>query len=246
MRLARLLADPWTAGAGVFVGALATAGLQLPLAVGLGAAAASYAVGTAVKALTHDRGSTPVERPRAVELPPRGSSARVLYDRAVTAVDELGELARAQPPGPLRARAQEVAASARSALEGVAGIAAQTVVLERALERVDVRQATQDLRRLESTAPSGPAHASSLAAVRSQLAVASRLDGARREAHDRLLSAVLGLESLVASTAEVLAVAATTADGDAGARIAALSEGLTALRQGLAEAEATSRQALSG
>lgn len=248
MRLGRLLADPWTVGAGGFIGALATAGLGLPVAIGVAAGLGGYAVGTAVKALTgrHDRGRE--AGPSAPVLPPPGTDARALYERARAAVGELGELAEAQGPGPLRDQAVDVRARAQDALDGIARIAGQTVVLERALARVDEAQVRRDLRRLEQARdhePSAASYEEALAAVRSQLAVAARLGKAQRDACARLLSAVVGLESLVASMAEVVAMAHGSWDGNAGERIRELAASLTGLREGLAEAEETSRQALS-
>jgi hypothetical protein len=246
VRLARLLADPWTVGAGTFIGALAVAGLGLPVAVGAAAAVGGYAVGTAVKALTsRDRDPGPQPAPDLV-LPPHGTEARALYERARAAVGDLGEIAESQQPGPLREQAGSVHGQAREALDGIGRIAAQTVVLRSALTRVDVAQAQRDALRLEQArAQDGGAHEESLAAVRSQLEVAARLEKAARAAENRLLSSALGLEALVASLAEVVAMASSTGDGDAGPRIRSLTEDLTGLRQGLAEAEETSRRALS-
>ncbi len=246
MRLARLLADPWTFGAGTFLGALAGVGVGIgaPAAVGIGVV--GYAVGTAVKALT-SRDDTGSEPPPGLVLPPRGSSARVLYDRAKAAVADLGEIAGTPTSAPLRAQAGSVHEQAREALDGIARIAAQTVVLRQALERVDVAQAQRDAQALErAQAHEGGGHEESLAAVRSQLEVAARLDRAARAADNRLLSSVLGLEALVASMAEVVAMGAGSGDDGAGTRIRGLSEDLTGLRVGLAEAEETSRRALSG
>lgn len=245
MRLARLLADPWTVGAGGFIGALAVAGLGLPLAVGAAAAVGGYAVGTAVKALTS---RPPEQEPAAlpgVVLPPPGTSARALYDRARAAVADLGEIAGAQQHGPLRQQAASVHAQARDALEDIGRIASQTVVLREALSRVDVAQAEREAALLEQAQAREGGHEESLAAVRSQLAVAARLAAAARAADNRLLSSALGLESLVASMAEVAAMASTTGEGDAAPRLRGLAEDLTGLRQGLAEAEETSRRALA-
>lgn len=202
MRLARLLADPWTIGAGGFIGALATAGLGLPVAVGVAAAVGGYAVGTVVKGLTSRDAADAPGRPRT-ELPPRGTDARELYERARAAADELGE------------------------------IAGQTVVLARALGRVDVEQARRDRGHLQRE-PRNPATDAALEAVESQLAV-----------HGRLRAEALGLESLVASLAEVVALASTSGEGPTGSRIRGLADSLDGLRQGLVEAEQASRRALS-
>jgi hypothetical protein len=246
MRLARLLADPWTIGAGTFLGAVAGLGGlgigALPaVAIGVG----GYAVGTAVKALT-SRDEPSASPAPGVVLPPRGTEARTLHDRAWAAVADLGEIASSQQAGPLRAQALSVHEQARDALDGIGRIAAQTVVLREALARVDVAQVQRDALRLEQVQGEG-GHEESLAAVRSRLAVAGRLEKAARAADSRLLSAALGLESLVASMAEVVAMTGGTGDDDrdAGARIRGLADQLGGLREGLAEAEETSRRALT-
>lgn len=246
MRLARLLADPWTIGAGGFIGALATVGLTLSgpagVAVGLGA----YAVGTAVKALT-SRDSDDTSRPRP-ELPPPNTEARALYERARAAADELGEIATGQPAGPVQLQAADVHARAVDTLEEISRLAGQTVVLARALGRVDVEQVRRDqahLERARSAEGSTAASDAALEAVQSQLAVAARLEGAWRETHSRLRAAALGLESLVASLAEVVAMASVSGDGATGTRIRGLADTLDGLRQGLVEAEQASRRALS-
>ena len=241
MRLARLLADPWTIGAGGFIGALAVLGTGYPAAIGAAAALGAYAVGTAVKALT-SRDDTP-DRPQ-VELPPRGTDARELYERARAATDELGEIARSQPAGPVQVQAADVHGRAVDTLEEIARLAGQTVVLARALGRVDVEQARQDRAHLQQERPS-PTTDAALEAVQSQLAVFDRLDSAWRETHARLRAAALGLESLVASLAEVVALASTSGEGPTGSRIRGLADSLDGLRQGLVEAEQASRRALS-
>ena len=246
MRLARLLADPWTIGAGGFIGALATAGLGLPVAVGAAAALGGYAVGTAVKALT-SRTDEGASRPRP-NLPPPGTEARALYERAHEAVDELGEIAAGQPAGPVQLQAADVHGRAVDTLEEISRLAGQTVVLARALGRVDVEQVRRDqahLERVRSAEGRTAASDAALEAVQSQLAVAGRLEAAWRETHSRLRAAALGLESLVASLAEVVAMASVAGDGPTGSRIRGLADTLDGLRQGLAEAEQASRRALS-
>lgn len=247
MRLARLLADPWTIGAGGFVGALATAGLGFPAAVGVAAAVGGYAVGTVVKAMTARDDGEDASRPRP-ELPPPGTEARALYERAREAADELGEIAQGQPAGPVQVQAADVHARAVDTLVEISRLAGQTVVLARALGRVDVEQVRRDQAHLEAArAAEGadPASDAALEAVRSQLAVAARLEGAWRETHARLRAAALGLESLVASLAEVVALASVSGEGPTGTRIRGLADTLDGLRQGLVEAEQASRRALS-
>ena len=247
MRLARLLADPWTIGAGGFIGALATVGLTLSgpagVAVGLGA----YAVGTVVKAMTSRDDDGTTSRPRP-ELPPPNTEARALYERARAAAEELGEIARGQPTGPVQLQAADVHGRAVETLDEIARLAGQTVVLARALGRVDVEQVRRDqvhLERARAAEGGDPASDAALEAVRSQLAVAARLEGAWRETHARLRAAALGLESLVASLAEVVAMASVSGDGATGTRIRGLADTLDGLRQGLVEAEQASRRALS-
>lgn len=245
MRLARLLADPWTIGAGGFVGALATAGLGFPVAIGVAAAVGGYAVGTVVKAMTSRDDETSRPRP---ELPPPGTEARALYERAHEAVDELGEIASGQSAGPVQLQAADVHGRAVDTLEEISRLAGQTVVLARALGRVDIEQVRRDQVHLERARAADGGDAASdaaLEAVQSQLAVHARLEGAWRETHSRLRAAALGLESLVASLAEVVAMASVSGDGPTGTRIRGLADTLDGLRQGLIEAEQASRRALS-
>lgn len=247
MTLARLLADPWTIGAGGFVGALATIGLGLSGPAGIAVAVGGYAVGTVVKGLTAREKPGPGDRPRP-ELPPPGTEARALYERAREAADELGEIAQGQPPGPVQLQAADVHTRAVDTLEEISRLAGQTVVLARALGRVDVEQVRRDQAHLEharSAEGSTAASDAALEAVRSQLAVHARLEGAWRETHARLRAAALGLESLVASLAEVVAMASVSGDGPTGTRIRGLADTLDGLRQGLVEAEQASRRALS-
>lgn len=247
MRLARLLADPWTIGAAGFIGALATIGTSLSGPAGLAIALGGYAVGTGVKALTSRDRATGDPRPRP-ELPPTGTEARALYERARAAAAELGEIASGQPAGPVQVQAADVHARAVDTLEEIARLAGQTVVLGRALARVDVEQVRRDQSQLEhARSADGPDAASdaALEAVQSQLAVFARLEGAWRETHSRLRAAALGLESLVASLAEVVAMASVSGEGPTGSRIRGLADTLTGLREGLVEAEQASRRALS-
>ena len=205
MRLARLLADPWTIGAGGFIGALATVGLGLPVRRSRRAALGGYAVGTAVKALT-SRDDDP-RPPARSSCRRRGTDARELYERAREAAVELGEIARSQPAGPVQVQAADVHSRAVDTLEEIARLAGQTVVLARALGRASTssrRAATVPHLQQESRTPASEA---ALEAVESQLAVFGRLEGAWRETHARLRAAALGLESLVASLAEVVALA---------------------------------------
>lgn len=247
MRLTRLLADPWTIGAGGFVGALATIGLGLSGPAGIAVAVGGYAVGTVVKGLTGRDRPPPGSRPRP-ELPPPGTEARALYERARAAADELGEIADGQPAGPVQLQAADVHARAVETLDEISRLAGQTVVLARALGRVDVEQVRRDqahLERARSAEGRDPSSDAALEAVQSQLAVAARLDGAWRETHSRLRAAALGLESLVASLAEVVAMASVSGEGATGTRIRGLADTLDGLRQGLIEAEQASRRALS-
>ena len=244
MRLARLLADPWTIGAGGFIGALATAGLGLPVAVGAAAALGGYAVGTGVKALT-SRDDDPRGRPQARAAADRHRGPRPLRARTHRRRRARRDR-RGAAGGPVQLQAADVHRRAVETLEEIARLAGQTVVLGRALARVDVEQVRRD------RAPAGlraegstPASDAALEAVESQLAVAGRLEAAWRETHARLRAAALGLESLVASLAEVVAMASVAGDGETGSRIRGLTESLTGLRQGLVEAEQASRRALS-
>jgi len=86
----------------------------------------------------------------------------------------------------------------------------------------------------------------SLDSVEQQLAVAERLSGARDMILARMQATALGLEGLVARTAELLALGASAGVDTTADRIAELTGELDGLRAGLAEAEELSRRVLDG
>jgi hypothetical protein len=85
-----------------------------------------------------------------------------------------------------------------------------------------------------------------LDSVEQQLAVAGRLGDARDMILARMQATALGLEGLVARTAELLALAASSGVDDSADRIGELTSELDGLRAGLAEAEEVSRRVLEG
>ena len=84
----------------------------------------------------------------------------------------------------------------------------------------------------------------SLASVRAQQEIHNRLVAARDGVLARLESGTLGLESLVARVIELSAMAMSGPAGELGA-VDQLGDELEGIRQGLAETEEVSRQALS-
>ena len=84
----------------------------------------------------------------------------------------------------------------------------------------------------------------SLASVRAQQEIHNRLVAARDGVLARLESGTLGLESLVARVIELSAMAVGGPAGELGA-VDQLGDELEGIRQGLAETEEVSRQALS-
>jgi hypothetical protein len=80
--------------------------------------------------------------------------------------------------------------------------------------------------------------------VDEQLAVAARLADARDTLLARMQTTALGLEGLVARTAEVLALTASSGVDTSVDRLDDLTGDLDGLRAGLAEAEEVSRRVL--
>ena len=242
MGLADELREPWGLLVAGVSGGMAWA--LVPTALGPAAVAVGVGVGVAVLGVKALSGVLVGRDPREPEVvgPRRGSAAEHWLTRAQRAVQALDELT-----------VTGAATEAHDVLDAVARLGAQTVVVERALARVDAAGLDQEAARLAAAAAS-PAPAAvraeverSAASVRDRVAVRDRL----REAHDvvlaRMQSAALGLEGVAARMAEVEVLAQTTGSSDrAAAQVAVLTGEVEGLRAGLAEAEALSRRVLDG
>lgn len=240
MSLADELRDPWgllVAGVsgGMVWAVLGASALALPVGVGVGAAVLGVKAVSGV--LLHREPARSV-----TPAPRRGSAAEHWLGRAQRAVGVLDELT-----------VTGAAREAHDVLDAVERLGAQTVVVERALARVDAAGLDEEAARL-SAAAARPAPAGvrseierSAAAVRDRVAVRDRLRATHDTVLARMQSAALGLEGVAARMAEVEALAETTGASDSTtAQVSALTTEVEGLRSGLAEAEALSRRVLDG
>ena len=128
-------------------------------------------------------------------------------------------------------------------------ISGQATAASRALARVDDAALAADADRLRVARATASGDIAvqldrSLASVRAQQEIHDRLVAARNGVLARLESGTLGLESLVARVIELSAMAVSGPAGEFGA-VDQLGDELEGIRQGLAETEEVSRQALS-
>jgi hypothetical protein len=143
-----------------------------------------------------------------------------------------------------------VGAGGAEMVEAMGRFAGQVTAVEDALARVAEPRLRADRARLaDAVSAAGSTQLRSerqraLASVDEQLAVAARLSDARDTLLARMQATVLGLEGLVARTAEVLALTASSGFDTSADRITELAGDLDGLRAGLAEAEEVSRRVL--
>jgi hypothetical protein len=128
-------------------------------------------------------------------------------------------------------------------------LAGQATAAGRALARIDDTALAADAERLRAARATASGDIAvqldrSLASVRAQHEIHDRLVVARNGVLARLESGTLGLESLVAQVIELSAMAVSGPAGELGA-VDQLGDELEGIRQGLAETEEVSRQALS-
>lgn len=256
MTLADELRDPWgllVAGVSggmawaVLAAVTAPAALPVGLAVGAGVLGVKAASGILL-----NRGTSPQRDAQPSPRPPPGSVAAGWVERAEQAVRELDELAVHARTGSLSTQVLSAAGQAGDTLAALARLGAQAGSVQKALARVDDADLDVEARRLaEAARRGGPPGvqtevARSAAAVADRIAVRDRLRAARQTLHARMQAVTLGLETLVARLAEVLALAETSGglEDPAGA-VADLAAELEGLRVGLAETEAVSRGALA-
>jgi hypothetical protein len=251
------LVDPWGGVVAGVAGGLAwavasTSAAAIPL--GLGVAAAVYGAKVASGLVARRLGGrSAVEAgPGRVPLPAprRGSAAEAWLTRARGAIRSLTELI--DSPGSAGARAQllPVRAEATELLDPMRRFGGQVTTVEDALARVATGRLEAERARLAEAvraARSARLRAErerALASVEEQLAVATRLSDARETLLARMQTTALGLEGLVARTAEVLALTASSGVDTSAERIDELTGDLDGLRAGLAEAEEVSRRVL--
>jgi len=240
------LTEPW----GLLLGAAAAGtawAVHLPLAAVGAVGAAVWATKVVTAALERRR---PRQLGRRRTLPVDARSAEGHWvERSDQAAAGFAELAGSMSTGPLAERVAmmqpEVADTAR-ALHRLAG---QATAAGRALARIDGAALAADADRLRAARATASGDIAvqldrSLASVRAQQDIHHRLAAARDGVLARLESGTLGLESLVARVIELSAMAVGGPAGELGA-VDQLGDELEGIRQGLAETEEVSRQALS-
>jgi hypothetical protein len=251
--------DPWggvVAGvAGGLAWAVAAPAGALALPLGIGVAAVVYGVKVGASLLGRRMGGREqLPEADAAQLPPprRGSPAATWLSRADAAVRSLHELVRSPTSAGTREQLAPVAAESAGVLSTMRQFGGQVTAVDDALARVPSGRLEADRERLvravevARTESLRAERRRALDSVEQQLAVASRLSDARDTLLARMQSTALGLEGLVARTAELVALAVSSGSDNPDDRIAELTGDLEGLRAGLAEAEAISKRVLDG
>lgn len=252
------LRDPWgllvaavTGGLGwVFVDAVAGASSSTAVVAGLGIGISALGVKVISGALFNRGVDASSDASADAEVLP-GSPEEAWLRRAQNAARSLREVAAGARPGPVSERLTSVVAEATSTLGDMRRIAGQTSAVTSAMWRVDVSRLQREQAQLVQTRetafdPGIKAEIDrSLVSVRGQLDVHKRLYDAAATLLARMQSGALGLESLVARIAELVALADASPGGvDGVAQIDELAADLEGLRLGLAETEELSRRVL--
>jgi len=240
------LAEPW----GMLLGATAAGvawAADLPVLVAGGVGVVAWASKAAFAALERRRGE-PRTAARGLPVDARTPEGQWLL-RAKRAATTFDDLARAMSAGPLADRVAMMQPQVDDTVETLERLAGQAGAAGQALGRIDAGFLSAEAERLGAarTHASGEIAAEvdrSLASVNAQQQVYGRLATARRGVLARLESGTLGLESLVARVVELSAMAAAGPVGDSGT-VDQLTDELEGIRQGLAETEEVSRQALN-
>lgn len=257
-RLREELLDPWGGVIAGIAGGLAWAvvpvgAVALPLGLGVAAVVYGVKVGASVLARGRDEPESPgVEEPLPLRPPRRGSPAEQWLVRAQQAERALADLAGSPGYAVTRGQLTPVRDGAAEAVTTMRRFAGQVTAVEDAMDRVPAHRLQAERHRLlGAVADAGgerlrAERQRSLDSVAEQLAVAGRLADARDTMLARMQATVFTLEGLVARTAEVLAMSASSGVDSSQDRLAGLSADLDGLRSGLAEAEEVSRRVLDG
>lgn len=231
-QVARAITSPSAivlAGAGAAVGIVA--GLPAIGAVALGAAAAAARVLAAVP-----RGPRrPAISPRQLDQPWRALVEDVLdasrrFDRALEGVRE----------GPLRERLGELRARLDIAIEEAWRIASAGNSLSNGRAQIDTVRILEELHRAES-GPHTTRSEPTIAAIRSQLAAAERLDRTIADTYDRLRLLDARIDEAVTRTVELsvtqadAAIGGLSGPGGVRAELDSIVDDMEALRQAVEE-----------
>jgi hypothetical protein len=239
------LGEPW----GLLIGATAAGtawAVNLPLAVAGGIGAAVWLTKAGLAAWERRR-----ERPRRRELAQveAGAPEGRWLARAQAAAGTFSELAGSMDAGPLADRVELMRPQVDDTVRTLERLAGQAGAAGRALARIDDHFLADEAQRLEAARAAASQEIAaeldrSLASVGVQREVYGRLVAARDSVLARLESGTLGLESLVARVVELSAMATGGPVSETSA-VDQLSDELEGIRQGLAETEEVSKQALS-
>jgi hypothetical protein len=240
VRVKRHLLNPLAVLLGAIAGVVTSVSVpdDMHVGAGIGVAGVVYLLTAALAGARPDRAAAP---PRLT-----GQAGRWLQ-RAEQACRSLGDLAR-QPSA--TAQLSQVAGEAGTVLSPMRRLAEQIAAVDAALARVPVTRLQLEHDRLvdalaTTTLDSLRAERQrALDSLAGQLAVGTRLTGARDTLVARLQATALGLEGLVARAAEVQVLAAAPGVDTSADQILELSADLDGLRAGLAEAEEVSRRVL--
>ena len=180
-----------------------------------------------------------------------GSPEEAWLRRAEQAAHSLRDVAAGARQGPVAEQLSGVVTEASSTLGDMRRLAGQASAVTSAMWRVDLPRLQQDEAQLVRSRESEFAPDvrqeidRSLVSVRGQIDVHKRLYDAAAALLARMQSGALGLESLVARVAELVALADASPGGvDGVAQINELASELEGLRLGLAETEELSRRVL--
>jgi hypothetical protein len=241
------LTEPW----GLLLGATA-AGTAWAVGLPVAAAGAVGAVVWATKAVTAalERRRPPHQLGYQGTLPVDARSAESAWlQRSDQAAAGFADLAGSMSTGPLAERVAMMQPEVDDTVQALHRLAGQATAAGRALARIDDTALAADAERLLAARATASGDIAvqldrSLASVRAQQEIHDRLVVARHGVLARLESGTLGLESLVARVIELSAMAVSGPAGELGA-VDQLGDELEGIRQGLAETEEVSRQALS-
>jgi hypothetical protein len=249
MSVSEELRDPWGLVVSAVAGGLGWALIGGPAGIVAGLGIAVGALG--VKVFTGSVFNRDVVAGGA-DLPVlHGSPEEAWLRRAELAARSLRDVAAGARPGPVAERLAGVVAEAASTLGDMRRLGGQASAVTSAMWRTDVDRLKREEAQLVKTrdtefAPDVRQEVDrSLVSVRGQLDVHQRLYDAAAALLARMQSGALGLESLVARIAELVALADSSPGGvDGVQQLDELAADLEGLRLGLAETEELSRRVL--
>lgn len=240
--------DPWTYVLGGLAGGVAWA-LGLP-GIGILAAAGAVAGTRAVVAAA----LTPKYLPSHAPAPLPTTSDTPESDwltRAERAVASFNRLASSIPDQILSERTRSMGDQAKQTLDGIRRLSGQASTTRGMAAELDPERLAADSKALErrrdaETDPEVRAELTrSLESLQDQRSIARRLSQSLSQILARIESGTLGLESLVAQLAEILALSDASAQASGADQLESIADELEGLRSGLAETERLSRRALS-